>query len=75
MKDTHTTTGRKSLKGDSGAVQGEIKKAADNQQPKTRTSLYIPPDMLKGLKYKAIENETSVNEIILDLIKAYLTVE
>lgn len=75
MSDTHNATGKKSLTGDSRAVQGQIEKAADNQQPKTRTSLYIPPDMLKGLKYKAIENETSVNEIILELIKGYLKAE
>lgn len=66
--------GKAKAKGDGGKKrrrdrdEGQEKKGGDRKN----TSLRLSEDMLKALKIRAIEEETSVQKIIEKLIEAYL---
>lgn len=44
-----------------------------NTAKKNRTTVYIPDNLLRGLKFAATDHDTTVNDLVLDAITEYIT--
>ena len=45
----------------------------DKEAKKNRTTVYIPDNLLRGLKFAATDQDTTVNDLILAAITEYIT--